>query len=68
MPLIRIVYRANKYGFDYVTGGQLDTLIAQDGITHFYRPLERRWINIRLNQPGKGQRGRGPGTRAPEEK
>ncbi len=69
MPLIRIVYRANKYGFDYVTGGQLDTLIALDGITHFYRPSERRWINIRLDPVrGNGGEYQGPERRGKNDK
>jgi hypothetical protein len=49
MPLIRVVYRVNEYGFDYVASDLLDTLIRQDEITHFYRPAEKRWINIKLD-------------------
>ncbi len=62
MPLIRIVYRANKYGFDYVTGDHLDTLIAQDGISHFYRPSEGRWIDVKIDPV----RGSGGGYQGPE--
>ncbi len=62
MPLIRIVYRANQYGFDYVASNLLDSLIMQDEITHFYRPSERRWINIRLDSV----RGSGGGYQGPE--
>jgi hypothetical protein len=62
MPLIRVVYRDNEYGFDYVTSDLLDALITQDEITHFYRPSERRWINIRLDPV----RGNGSGYQGPE--
>jgi hypothetical protein len=49
MPLIRVVYRAGEYAFDYVTSDLLDSLITQDVITHFYRPSENRWIDIRID-------------------
>jgi len=62
MPLIRIVYKAGGCDFDYVTSDRLDTLIAQDGITHFFRPSERRWINIRIDPV----RGSGGGYQGPE--
>ena len=70
MPLIRVVYRANEYGFDYVTSDLLGSLITQDVITHFYRPSERRWVNIRLDPvrssvgeyhgPERRRKGNGP--------
>jgi len=62
MPLIRVVYRDNEYGFDYVTSDLLDTLITQDEITHFYRPSERRWVDVRLDPV----RGSGGGYQGPE--
>ncbi len=62
MPLIRVLYRANEYRFDYVASDPLDSLITQDEITHFYRPLERRWINIKLDPV----RGSGGGYEGPE--
>jgi hypothetical protein len=62
MPLIRVLYRAAEYGFDYVTSDLLDALITQDEITHFYRPSERRWINIKLDP----LRERGGGYQGPE--
>jgi hypothetical protein len=62
MPLIRVVYRAGGCDFDYVTRKLLDTLITQDGITHFYRPSEGRWINIKLDPV----RGSGGGYQGPE--
>jgi hypothetical protein len=62
MPLIRVVYRAGEYGFDYVTSELLDSLITQDEITHFYRPSENRWIDIRIDPV----RGSGGGYQGPE--
>lgn len=62
MPLIRVVYRIGDYGFDYVTSDLLDSLIKKDEITHFYRPSERRWINIKLDPV----RGNGGGYQGPE--
>lgn len=53
MPLIRVVYRNEDHDFDYVTCDRLDTLIMQDEITHFFRPSERKWVNIRL-EPVRG--------------
>ncbi len=49
MPLIRVVYRANEYGFDYVACHLLYALITQDVITHFYRPSEGRWIDVKID-------------------
>jgi len=64
MPLIRVVYRAGGYDFNYVTSDHLDTLITHDEITHFYRPSERRWINIKLDPlRGSGDRYQGPERR-----
>ena len=62
MPLIRVVYKAEEYDFDYVPGDLLDTLITGDKITHFYRTSEERWINIRLDPV----RGSGGGYQGPE--
>jgi hypothetical protein len=62
MPIIRVVYKIEKYDFDYVTSELLDTLIEQDEISHFYRPSEGRWINIRLDP----LRGSGGGYQGPE--
>jgi hypothetical protein len=59
MPLIRVVYRAGEYAFDYVTSDLLDSLITQDEISHFYRPSESRWIDIRIDPV----RGSGAGTK-----
>jgi hypothetical protein len=62
MPLIRVVYGIGDYAFDYVTSDLLDSLIKKDEITHFYRPSEKRWVNIRLDPV----RGRGGGYQGPE--
>ena len=62
MPLIRVVYRAEEYAFDYVTSDLLDSLITQDEITHFYRPSESKWIDIKIDPV----RGSGGGYQGPE--
>jgi len=62
MPLIRVVYKAGEYDFDYVPGDLLENLITGDKITHFYRPSEERWVNIRLDPV----RGSGGGYQGPE--
>jgi hypothetical protein len=61
MPLIRVVYKAGEYDFDYVPGGLLQYLINKDKITHFYRPSEERWVNIRLD-PVRGSGGEYQGS------
>ena len=64
MSLIRVVYRSGQYAFDYVTSDLLDSLITQDEITHFYRPSENRWIDIRIDPVrGSGGRYQGPERR-----
>ena len=62
MPLIRVVYKAKEYDFDYVPSDLLNTLITGDKITHFYRPSEEKWVNIRLDPV----RGIGGGYQGPE--
>jgi hypothetical protein len=62
MPLIRVVYRAKEYFFDYVPSDLLESLITQDQITHFYRLSEERWVSIRLDPV----RGSGGGYQGPE--
>ncbi len=69
MPLIRVVYKDGEYGFDYVPGGLLENLITEDKITHFYRPSEERWVNIRLDPVRGGGGGyQGPERRASDHK
>jgi hypothetical protein len=49
MAYIRVIYKARRYKFDFVSSNQLDQLIARDEITHFYRPSEKRWVNVKLD-------------------
>jgi hypothetical protein len=49
MAYIRVIYRTRKKNFDYVPGHLLDALIKNDEITHFYRPSERRWIDVKFD-------------------
>jgi hypothetical protein len=49
MLLMRVVYRDKDHDFDYVTCDRLNMLIMHDEITHFFRPSERKWVNIRLD-------------------
>jgi hypothetical protein len=49
MAYVRVVYKEGKSVFDYVSGEGLDTLIMRDKITHFYRPAEKRWVNIKVD-------------------
>jgi hypothetical protein len=64
MAYIRVIYRTKKNDFDYVSGDQLHTLINNDEITHFYRPSERKWINVKCDsiRTNKDQ-SHGPGRR-----
>jgi hypothetical protein len=64
MAYIRVVYRKEKYDFDYVSDKWLDTLIMGDKITHFYRPAEKRWISIKFDRVrGSGGVYQGPERR-----
>ena len=69
MPLIRVVYKGKEYDFDYVASCLLGTLITGDKITHFYRPSEERWVNIRID-PGRvgGGGDQGPKRRSTDPK
>lgn len=62
MGCIRVIYRTKRYDYDYVSSGVLDTLIRQDEISHFYRPSEKRWVNVRFDLV----RGRGGWYQGPE--
>jgi len=72
MRYIRVVYKTSK--FDYVSSELLDGLIAMEKITLFYRPSEKKWIDVRFDPiRGKGGNGKyeGPERRAvvkPKEK
>jgi hypothetical protein len=64
MPYIRVIYKTKEFGFDYVSGHRLESLITQDEITHFYRPSEKRWISIKFDPVrGRGGRYQGPERR-----
>ena len=49
MAYIRVIYRTKKNHFDYVSGDLLDTLIKKDEITHFYRPSEKKWVDVKCD-------------------
>ncbi|RPJ36981.1 MAG: hypothetical protein EHM27_14370 [Deltaproteobacteria bacterium] len=49
MAYIRVAYKTKDIDFDYVPGNRLDTLIAQDEISHFFRPAEKRWVSIKFD-------------------
>jgi len=49
MAYIRVAYKTKDGNFDYVPGNRLDTLIAQDEISHFFRPEEKRWVSIKFD-------------------
>ncbi len=64
MAYIRVTYGNGKYIFDYVSTDQLACLIARDEITHFFRPSEGRWVNVRCDQiRGNGGFYQGPERR-----
>ncbi len=72
MSLLRVIYRIEEHHFDYVSSEVLDTLIVREEISHFYRPSEKRWINVRLDFiRGTGGKYNGPERRrlaVPKEK
>jgi len=49
MAYIRVAYLKRDRDFDYVPGHRLTTLIAQDEISHFFRPAEKRWVSIKFD-------------------
>ncbi len=64
MPYIRVAYKNREYAFDYVPTHQIAHLIAQDEITHFFRPSEKRWVNVRCDKiRGSGGSYQGPERR-----
>jgi hypothetical protein len=63
MAYIRVAYKKRDVDFDYVPGNRLDTLIARDEISHFFRPAEKRWVSIKFDAVrGEG----GDGYQGPE--
>ncbi len=66
MSYIRVIYTANRI-HDYVSCYYLDTLMAENRITHFYRPSEKCWVNIRTDPiRGRGGYYQGPERRRDE--
>ncbi len=49
MPYLRVVYRKRAYLFDYVSSQVLDGLILREEISHFYRPMDKEWVNVKLD-------------------
>ena len=49
---LHVQYKNGKY--DYVDNHTLDTLIDEDLILQFYRPSERKWIDVETD-PVRGK-------------
>jgi hypothetical protein len=63
MTYIRVAYKTKDVDFDYVPSNRLETLVARDEISHFFRPAERRWVSIKFDAVrGEG----GDGYQGPE--
>lgn len=45
---LHIQYRNDKY--DYVTSQTLDRLIGQKEIKKFYRPSEKKWVDVDVDR------------------
>lgn len=45
--ILRIQYKNGTY--DYVSRRMLDDLIKQEEIKQFYRPQEKKWVNIQVD-------------------
>jgi hypothetical protein len=56
--ILHVQYRNQKY--DYVDRQKLDDLITQKGIKLFYRPSEKKWVDVDMD-PVRGT-GVGPYT------
>ena len=69
MAYIRVIYRNKNFNYDYVPAYMLDLQIKKEEISHFYRPSERTWTNVRLG-PIRGRGGwyDGPERRASQSK
>ena len=61
MPYIRVA-NADTGKFDYASTIMLDSLIESNKITHFFRPSENRWVNVKWG----GIRGQGGEYHGPE--
>ncbi len=58
---IRVAY-TGRGAFDYVSSKELGMLIMAGAISHFYRPSEKTWVNVRTDPV----RGRGGFYQGPE--
>ena len=63
--ILHVQYRNLDY--DYVDTRTLDSLLEDEGIRRFYRPSEKRWVNV-YRDPIRGMGGvySGPSRRKPE--
>ena len=60
--MLQVQYR--NYRFDYITVQTFDRLLAADAIRYFYRPSERKWIDVYFDPiRGSGGRYSGPDRR-----
>ncbi len=66
MAYIRVAYKKKDSDFDYIPGSRLETLIARDEISHFFRPAEKRWVSVKFDALRKagGEEYLGPERRA----
>jgi hypothetical protein len=62
--ILHVQYRTLDY--DYVDTRTLNRLLEDDGLRLFYRPSEKRWVNV-FNEPVRGMGGdySGPNRRKP---
>ena len=64
MAYIRVVYKNEAYGFDYVPSHRFEALMIADEITHFYRSAEKGWISTKFDRiRGSGGTYEGPERR-----
>ncbi len=49
MTYIRVIYRNKDFDEDHIPSHLLESLIKKNAITHFYRPSEKRWVNVRID-------------------
>jgi hypothetical protein len=63
--ILYVQYRNLDY--DYVDTRTLDSLLEDEGIIRFYRPSEKRWVNV-YRDPIRGMGGdySGPSRRKPD--
>jgi hypothetical protein len=51
---LHVQYSDGKY--DYVNGGRLDKLIDLDRLRQFYRPSEKRWVDVEFDRIRSAER------------